>query len=43
MASICWLGVEAGKENAVDITVDIDTILGVVSGESPNGGLKSRR
>jgi hypothetical protein len=38
-ASICRLGVEAGKEDAIDITIDIDNTLGVVSGEPPNGGL----
>jgi len=38
-ASICRLGVEAGKEDAVDVSVDVDITLGVVLGEPPNGGL----
>jgi len=37
------LGVKEDKEGVIDITIDIDTILAVVLGESPNRGLKSRR
>jgi hypothetical protein len=35
-ASICRLGVKARKEDAINISVDIDIILGVISGESSN-------
>jgi hypothetical protein len=37
------LGVKEDKEGVIDITIDIDTILGIVLGEFPNRGLKSRK